>query len=130
MSKPDEFPTKADNTEKGKEARLARLLKSQRERELSEVCEKLFPLEQERYMLEFYESEEWADFFRKLGEIIKTLLSLDPFADNLALKIECQEVLVLLDRQDRNQGKRYSNLVNRLFEFFTDNQIFPLSKLP
>ena len=130
MSKPDEFPTKVDNAEKGKEARLARLLKSQRERELSKVCEKLFPLDQARHMLRFYQSEEWTDFFCKLSEIIKTLLSLDPFVDNLALKIECQEVLVLLDGQDRNQGKRYSNLVDKLLEFFIDNQIFLPSKLP
>ncbi|OGI65398.1 hypothetical protein A3A95_00925 [Candidatus Nomurabacteria bacterium RIFCSPLOWO2_01_FULL_39_18] len=129
MSKPDEF-LKADNTEKGKEARLAKVLKSQRERELSRVFEKLFPLNQERYMLEFYDFEEWTNFFRKFGETIRILLSLDPFVDNLTLKTECQEVLVLLDGQDRNQGKRYSSLVEKLFQFFIDNQIFPPSKLP
>ena len=81
-------------------------------------------------MLEFYDFEEWTNFFRKFGETIRILLSLDPFVDNLTLKTECQEVLVLLDGQDRNQGKRYSSLVEKLFQFFIDNQIFPPSKLP
>ena len=81
-------------------------------------------------MLGYYEYEEWNIFFLKLTKVIETLLSLDFFGDNQKLKIECQEVLVLLNNKDMNQSERYSDLIAKLFQLFFDNRIFIQSKLP
>ncbi|MEK9181589.1 MAG: hypothetical protein AAB786_01055 [Patescibacteria group bacterium] len=70
------------------------------------------------------------DFFQRFSEIIKTLLLLNPFGDNLALKTECQEVMSLLDKKDQSQSEKYSKLIAKLFQFFDDNQIFIQESLP
>ncbi|OGI66552.1 hypothetical protein A3H53_01530 [Candidatus Nomurabacteria bacterium RIFCSPLOWO2_02_FULL_40_10] len=119
-----------ENTEIERKARREKLLKAQRERALSQIFEVFFPLDQERHMLGYYEYEEWNIFFLKLTKVIETLLSLDFFGDNQKLKIECQEVLVLLNNKDMNQSERYSDLIAKLFQLFFDNRIFIQSKLP
>jgi hypothetical protein len=129
MSKPDGFP-KVDNTPAGIKDRLARLLKGQRERQLSGLAGKFFPLEQRGHMLSFYEHEEWLDFFKKFGEVLRILLSLDLFGDNQKLKTECQEVLSLIDSKDTHQDRRYSDLIQKIFNFFLEKRIFPSEKLP
>ena len=122
MSKLDQFP-KADNTPAGKEARLAKLLKAQRERELSGIFKKFHPLIQKIRSLEFVDPEEQKILLQKLSETIESLLSLNPFGKDLELKKECQEVLHLLKDKNLNQTKRYSRLMSKLFNFFLDNNI-------
>ena len=132
MSKPDEFPQPkgADNTKAGIETRKEKLLKEKKERQLFDIFERLYPFNKEKYMLAYFEPKEWDDFFQKFIEIIKTLLSLDPFEDNQTLKTECQEVLISLDTKDTTQSKKYSDLIEKLYIFLTNQNIFTQSKLP
>jgi hypothetical protein len=91
--------------------------------------EKLHPLLQE--FLDFYATqEEWENFFSKLHDIIKVLLSVDPFGDNQKLKKECQEVLILLNDKNTGETRRYENLVKELFNLLAVKQgIYIRSKL-
>ena len=126
----NEFPTGNNNTGNTKEARLAKLKKDQRERQLSDVFEKFSPLSREVNILDYFESEEWEDFSQKLHEVLRTLLSINHFENNQELKKECEEILLLLDNEDRNQSKKYEDLINKLWQFFIDNKVFMRSKLP
>lgn len=134
MLEPDKFsqPKGTDNTKEGQEARLARLKKNKRERELSGFAEKLRPLEQQRFHLDPYESgiEELTVFLQSLDDIIRGLLSLDPFGENKALKKECEEVLLLLGNRDLNQLKKYSDLIGKLSLFFFENGISSKLQMP
>ena len=126
-------PEGSPNTNSGAgsiEARKAKLLKNQRERQLSDVFEKFFPFQQERHILEYYEFEEWASFFSKFSEVIKTLLSINPFENNQELKKECEEVLPFLLDKDRSQSNKYADLISKLSEFFFKKKVFIQSKLP
>lgn len=81
-------------------------------------------------MMDFYGDEEWESFLDKLSEIIRTLLSINPFENNQELKQECEEVLLFLDKKDKTQSKKYSDLIDKLWRFFIDNKIFIRPKLP
>lgn len=100
-----------------------------KERELSRLSEQLFPLMQDVHMLQFYSLEEWDSFFAVLGPILEKLLLLDPFGDTLALKEECREVLDSIKQKDKEQYRIYYAIVNKIFNLFTQNSIFP-KKLP
>ncbi len=129
----NEKPPKTDNTSAGKEARLAILLKAQRERAFSKIYKKFHPLNQEVFTLELQEREEQIIFLQKLSEIITSLLSLDIFEDkSLELKNECLEVLVLVKNKDISQNalKKYETLVRYLFNFFLEKKIYVLPELP
>ncbi|MBI3888935.1 hypothetical protein HY311_04070 [Candidatus Nomurabacteria bacterium] len=78
----------------------------------------------------FFKDEEWMNFFQSLGEIIKVLLSLDPFGKNLMLRNECQEVLGLLNNQKKDQGKKYSSLINKLSDFLDEKGVKISERLP
>ncbi len=131
MSKPEEFPKGNDNTKEGKEARLAKLKANQREKQLSEVFEKIFyGLYSDRNYISFYAYQEWMNFCKKFDEVIKTLFSLDVFDNNPELKTECEEVLVLLKDKDKSGCERYSVLIERLVDFLEKQGIQSPINLP
>lgn len=65
-----------------------------------------------------------------LNNILGSLLSLDPFGNNLELKTECREVLSLVESRDVNQTGRYMSLIGKLYGFLGKNGILPSQKLP
>ena len=123
-------PPGGKNSPEGKEARLAKLLKREREKELSVLSEKIFLLNRKIYQLDFFDEKEWEEFFNELGGILKDLSKLNALVNNQELDKECQEVLLLIDKRYTTKTDKYKSVVRKLYDWFYDNKIFRPPTLP
>jgi hypothetical protein len=128
MSK-HEFSKAGGNIQLTKEERLVKLAQEREKKELSRYRAKLtYFLE---LQLKLYETkEEWETFFVDFGNFVRDLLKINSFKDDIELKNECKNVLILLTNKDTLQRKKYSDLIIKIADFFRKQGIRETIKLP